>query len=530
MTHQTAKGDVWVKLAAHAMIAAGLLLGAGGCAADAWKSTVACMTGDTQQATAAATSPNVPHDPFAGHAPPLPETQLVTHLQAAGPQPAAGMHSGPELRERAPASRAPSAASPPPTAGMTADAGPPQPLTLADLEALALSHNPTLARAAAQAATARAGQWQAGQWSNPIIGYMGTEIGNEGRAGQQGLFIEQELPISGKLRLDRVVAQQTTARMEHQFEVQRLRVLNDVRWQYYEVLAAQELAVLADRLVEVAQRGVRAAEGLRKLGDYTDIEVLQARIEADQAILVARNARYRQDAAWRRLASLVGSLEPLTETAGGQCLAFRKLAPDTGFLKPDLAAAGRDWQTVLDHLLETSPEMARSSARVAEARFALERARAEPVPNVTVQGSVQYDAASQDTIAGVQAGLPLPLWHRFQGRIAQAEAELAAAHHDWQATRVGLTRRLAEAFGRYESARQKVATYTRDILPKSQRSLDLVEKAYTAKVGQFTTLLTAQRTFFTTNQEYIEAVKELWQSLVAIDGLVLSESFAGGGE
>src|SRR5262245_32121249 len=71
------------------------------------------------------------------------------------------------------------AALPPPLPAVQAEQ-PLQPLTLADLEALALRHNPTLAQAAAQVAASRGKALQAGLYPNPTIGYVGDQIGAQG--------------------------------------------------------------------------------------------------------------------------------------------------------------------------------------------------------------------------------------------------------------------------------------------------------------------------------------------------------------
>jgi cobalt-zinc-cadmium efflux system outer membrane protein len=555
------------------LIVASVLLGAAGCAANPSPLEGIPAAGRAQHRPA-----DAPRDPFLEQGHPPPVAQLASYQEAVAEEKNSPKASGPALKVAtaegrlspvvgrpasgvAVSSATPAGKNAHPTVAASAARGPagsspaappatgPQPLTLGDLEALALANNPTLARAAARVAAANSHAWQAGQWSNPVIGYLGTEIGDEGRAGQQGLFVEQEFPTSGKPRLDRGTALQAAQRLQHQLDAQRWRVLTDVRRQFFEVQAAQQQLDLSQRLVELADRWATAAQGLRKIGEFSEIELLQARIEADQARLNLGVAQQRHITSWRQLASLVGMPAPPEQATGaslpapdgvpqaaGLCcgpqsgaygpFVLPRLAPDPAFVNPAADARPRDWQSALDTLLASSPEMAAASARVEEARWALERARAEPWPDVRVQASAQYDDATRDTIAGLQAGVPLPLWHQFQGRIAQAEANLAAAQHNWQTMRLVLQRRLADAFQRYEVARQKTATYARDILPKSRQSLDLVEKAYAAKVGQFVTLLTAQRTYFTANLEYIEAVKELRQSETTIDGLALVDSLA----
>lgn len=113
------------------------------------------------------------------------------------------------------------------------------PLTLADLEAIALGSNPTLAAAAARVRAARARQIQAGRFPNPVVGYHATEIGNQGTAGQQGGFISQRFITGGKLPLDQAVAGAQVDEALYGLRSQEQRVLNDVRVSYYNALVAQ---------------------------------------------------------------------------------------------------------------------------------------------------------------------------------------------------------------------------------------------------------------------------------------------------
>src|SRR5262245_50743665 len=77
----------------------------------------------------------------------------------------------------------------------------PPPVSLTDLEQMALQSNPTLAQAAAQIDASRGKALQAGLQPNPVAGYTAEQIGAQGTAGElQGGFIQQELVTAGKLR------------------------------------------------------------------------------------------------------------------------------------------------------------------------------------------------------------------------------------------------------------------------------------------------------------------------------------------
>jgi cobalt-zinc-cadmium efflux system outer membrane protein len=313
--------------------------------------------------------------------------------------------------------------------------------------------------------------------------------------------------------LARQAAAQAAQRRQFELAAQRFRLINDVRGQFYEVLTAQRQAELARKRVRFLDVAATDTERLLNLKEAAAIEVLQFRIDRGQAHLVAQALDNRSLAAWRRLAALTGvpNQQPVP-------------------LQGELAAAppARQWQVVLATLLENSPELAAVHAEIHEARWALERAQAEPIPNVTVQAGAQYDNATRDSFASLQVGMPLPVYNRNQGGIAKAQADLLAAQRKYQSVQLELQTRLAGAFERYSNASQQVDGYARDIEPKASQAQAILEKFYRADRGvpALQAYLAAQRTLFETQLAQLGALKELQQSVIALDGLVLSGSLS----
>jgi len=149
---------------------------------------------------------------------------------------------------------------------------------------------------------ARGKMLQARLYPNPVIGYIGEEMGAEGTAGQQGGVVGQEIVTAGKLRLRSAVLAHEVQQAEHAWQAQRRRVLNDVRTAWYETLAAQQIVELKERLVEIGDKGVQAAEDLLEALEVSRVDVLQARIEADRA----RSRHDRRAAAQRRVGTGAG--------------------------------------------------------------------------------------------------------------------------------------------------------------------------------------------------------------------------------
>jgi len=386
-------------------------------------------------------------------------------------------------------------------------------LSLAGLENTALQNNPTLAQAAARVEAAQGNWVQVGLAPNPVLGYSGQQLGSGGLAEQQGVFVGQEFVTGKKLGLNREVAAWQVQRAERELEAFRLRVLTDVRIGYYGVLIAQRRRDLATDLVRISSQGEQAAQALFKGDEVSEADPLRARVEADTARILLQNSINQHFESWRRLTAVLGLSE----------VAIQRLE---GELKAD--NLDLSWQETLRQVLSESPEMAAAIADVEAAQWAVERAYAEVVPNLDVQAVIQDDRSTGSTNGILQVTLPIPIWNRNQGGIRQAQAEATAAELAVDRLKLDLQARLATAFQRYESARNQVDRYSLKggILDNAGRTLDLIRTGYKAEEFGVLDLLSAQRTYFQTNLSYLDSQRELWVSVVEIQGLLLQGSLA----
>ncbi len=148
----------------------------------------------------------------------------------------------------------------------------------------------------------------------------------------------------------------------------------------------------------------------------------------------------------------------------------------------------------------------------------------ENIPNVDVMASAGHRNQNDFDVAGVQVGIPIPILNRNQGNIMSADSELVSAQNDVHRIELELQERLATVFRRYESARQQVDRYQKDLLPRAQTSLDLVAQGYRAGQTSFLMSLTSQRTYIRVNLAYIDALSQLRQSAALIDSQLVSGS------
>jgi cobalt-zinc-cadmium efflux system outer membrane protein len=382
-------------------------------------------------------------------------------------------------------------------------------MSLAELEQLALANNPTLAMASANVRAARGRQIQGGLKPNPTIGYMAQDIGEEDTAGQHGGFISQEFVTGGKLRLNRAIGSREVQERQFLFDAQQLRVLSDVRLRFYDALAAQRRASLSDEIAGLGQRAADESQRLFNSGQISESDLLQSQIEAQESLILATSARNQEAESRRRLAAVVGVDE-------------LDLSSLSGNLEDNMPSYS--WEESAARVLSQNPRLAAAETRVSRARVALERARRQNVPNVEVMASASHMYQTDDDVAGVQIGIPLPICDRNQGNILAAEAELIAAEHDRRRIELALQDQLATAYRRYVDAQQQVQRYRDEIRPRAQKSWDFVEQGFREQQVGSLSLLTSQRTYTRVNLMYVEALAELRRAVTLIEGMLLSDS------
>ncbi len=380
--------------------------------------------------------------------------------------------------------------------------------TLGSFEHLAMSSNPTLTELQARVDAAN-GRWlQVGLKPNPVAGVSGQEIGNEGAAGQYGAFVGQEFVTANKLELNRSAAAWNVRRAEQQLTAQRLRVLTDVRRTFYSVRVAQERVTVADDLQKIADQAVEKAKELVKVQEPKTV-LTQAEIEAELAGILVDNARTQREAQWRALAAVVGRPD----------LPLQDVEAELTSSAPQVV-----WNETLEHIRRESPEVAAAAANIEQSRWALQRACVQATPNVTLQAGVFYDDSSNDPFATLQLSLPVPIYDRNQGGIAEAHANVLAAEKAVERVELSLQQRFAAVYQQYEQARQQATRYEDTILKKAQQNLDLNRKTYEAGDSSYLAVLTAQRSYSQARLAWLNALEQLWSATVQIEGLLLRDS------
>ncbi len=373
---------------------------------------------------------------------------------------------------------------------------------------LALAQHPALAAAEAEIGRESGQRYQSTRKPNPSVGYVASEMGNEGRAGQQGLYLSQEWVTADRLALAGQVGAWRTRAAAERLALTRLRLTSRVLTQYWTLTAARHRVALLSELEELLQDGVRVNQSLLEAAEVGRGPVLQAQLEKSQVSVAKRQAE----------ADLNARTSALAATVGLSTDEVRAIASDPWpeVLSMDELAAIELWAA--------SPELAEAQALIEAARWNLRLAQTQIISNVDSFASVQHDSATGDVVVGLQLGMALPVHDRKSGLIRAAHAELAQSEAEYARRYRDLQTRWAEAVGEYRSAVEMVAAVEQELLGLAEERLAVARRGHQQGELDYLELLTAQRSFLAIRQSALDARQQAAAAAVRLHTLVAEDA------
>jgi cobalt-zinc-cadmium efflux system outer membrane protein len=351
---------------------------------------------------------------------------------------------------------------------------------------------------------------QAGLYPNPVLAITGDELAD--RQGPGGIWtapqLTQEIVTGHKLSLSQAIAAKEVDRAVLELLGERYSLIGHVRIAYYELYflqqraeILQEVVRLADQTAELGRRNFEAKQISRL--DVVQLEVEQERYRAD-----AESVERELPAAFRRLAAVTGDPR----------LAARTLAAPSQTSPPEY-----ELERVRDIVLGIHPAIQAARVGVDRAHFAVRRAEADPLPNITLTtGFVrQNQNRSNDWMIGVS--VPLPLWNRNQGAIRTARAEYGAANQEISRVENELAALVATSYRTYASSLQRAQRYRTAILPRAEETYELSLKAFRGGQFEYLRVLQAQRALAEARLEYNKSQAEAWKAAAELSGFLLEE-------
>ena len=289
------------------------------------------------------------------------------------------------------------------------------------------------------------------------------------------------------------------SKLDYSFSRADLALL--AKQQYYQLLAAQELATVSDSALALSNRELQRTQSLFELGMVAKSDVLKAQVRVSQSQLdVIRDHGNVVDAR-ARLANTLGqqptddlrASDPLTETPVN--VDSTAIIADAIAHRADLQAAQKSWEA----------ERARSSA--AKIWYFPTLAGRVSYANTNGEGLIPFSGFDED-FRTASVGLNFPLFDGVvgnKGEAQAAEARAEQARYAYERLRLDIGVELRGAINTARQANEGL-TVAKTGLESAEEDLKLSQEKYNVGSGTILDLLDAQVNLQRSRQQYVVAL------------------------
>jgi cobalt-zinc-cadmium efflux system outer membrane protein len=332
------------------------------------------------------------------------------------------------------------------------------PLTLRRAVDLALAASPDLAAARLQVEASRARVDVARLQPNPELTFEESL-----ETPKDAVTLAKTVETAGKRRRRVALAEAGAASGEAELARAAADVRNRVRRAFYSLLAAERRLAETEAERSLAERTLDVARERFDSGDVPRLDVLQAELATAQADTERQSAE-------GLLAATRAGLNTLLARPPAAPIAVSGGLEEGTVPVPDTAA---------EIALTASTELAALDLGIVEQTARLALARAEQVPDPTVQGSVTH-RAEPEFDWGWRAALtiPLPLSRRRGSAARVEERTLAALQAAREARAAEIRGEVYAAAARAAAGRGQVERFRDEILPRAAEVESMAEDSY----------------------------------------------------
>jgi outer membrane protein TolC len=383
--------------------------------------------------------------------------------------------------------------------------------SLLDLEALAISNNPTLRRMRQEAAAEWAEAGYVSKLPDPTISSMFfvPPMNFEPDRQVAELQLTQMIPWLGRLHAEERRARLEALAAQTQYDAERLRIIGDLRATWYSLYALTKQIETTELDRAQLESLVTTANARVRTGDAQPGDVLLATLELSS--LQEQLLSYRQQSA--------ASTAELNRLVGRD--ASTPVEPPA-ILDADLP----DWNhdMLRQVAFERQPELNAARLQTAATRWGIEVARLRRRPDLSFGvGWVIMDApgatepeAGRDSVT-LAASASIPLWHRkYDAMTSEASREHYAAHASEDEITVRLDALLLDLWEQARASQQTVELYENTIIPQARQTFEADQASLINNTVTFDRVIRDYRTLLTLELGYHRALGQLATSIARI--------------
>ncbi|PRA61596.1 type I secretion protein TolC [Pseudomonas sp. MYb187] len=373
----------------------------------------------------------------------------------------------------------------------------------------AQANNPELAAARWEIDIAEGQRRQAGVLPNPEVGWEMEDTRNGSQTTT--VSVSQLFELGGKRGARLNVAGRDAELAALELERQRNVLRAEVIGAFQAAVQAQEGLQLAEQSLQLSERGLQVVQGRVKAGSASPVEATRAQVQVSEIRLEKARAEQTLTVAYQQLAAVTGA--PMAR--------FSRVE---GLDDNDAVVPGRNQ---LLERLEHTPDLRLARLQIDQREAALDLARTQRIPDLTVSVGSQYSETDRERINVVGVSVPIPLFDRNQGNVLSAARRADQARDQRNGAELRLRSEVIQVLAQWGTAEQEVQSFDRSILPSAQQALDAATRGFERGKFAFLDVLDAQRTLVAARLQYLQAQAQRSDARVRLERIYGDLSLAG---
>ncbi|HWD33915.1 MAG TPA: TolC family protein [Pseudomonas sp.] len=372
-------------------------------------------------------------------------------------------------------------------------------LTLDNALQTAQANNPELAVARWGIDIAEGERRQAGVLPNPELSWEVEDTRNGSQTTT--VSVSQMFELGGKRGARLGVAGRDSELAGLELERQGNALRAEVIGAFEAAVQAQEGLQLAEQSLRLSERALHVVQGRVKAGSASPVEATRAQVQLSEVRLELGRAEQALTVAYQQLAAATGA--PVAD--------FSRVE-SVGNEEPSVPS-----RTQLLERLEQTPDMRLARTQIDQTDAALNLARTQRIPDLTVSVGSQYSETDRERVNVVGLSLPIPLFDRNQGNILAAARRADQARDQRNGAELRLRSEVIQALAQWSTAAQEVQDFDRSILPSAQQAVDAATRGFERGKFAFLDVLDAQRTLVAARLQYLQAQAQRSEARVRLE-------------
>lgn len=366
-------------------------------------------------------------------------------------------------------------------------------VSLADVANRVRNHHPALKAARLTIEEARGRRLGAGRLPNPVFSYDFQRQSNV--SPQANIFsIDQAFPITKRLSLEKRLTAQLIGAAELEVIDNERRLIAEAQEQVVQLLTLAKQRELRQQQTSLASNLAQFAEGRAKAGEVSALDAKQVDLDAQRLRVEARLLEAQS-------VSLLGQLKPMLGLRAEDSLIISGKLPEMSVPGATSWIKRPDYQLAQTKVLaaQTDRELAKSK------RFEDITAGVFAAREMQDVGPGQRERTG---FIGFRISIPLPLWNRNQGEIAEKAAAVERARLESDALAMQINGEAGTARREMET-NASIVRETRDkLLPLANEQMQAMQKAYEAGQADLLAVLRARDQRLQLEAAVLDAVRD----------------------